>query len=308
MIYLNNIAAVVVTYNRLNMLQKCLSAIKNQTVGCDIIIINNNSSDGTEEWVKENIISESGIIYRNTHQNIGGSGGFNTGMRIAVEKGYEYVWIMDDDCIPCLDALETLIKAGEIIGRGNFGYLSSVVLWKDGTECKMNRQKIKKTYYNYSHLLKHGIIQVEQSTFVSLLFSSEVIKNVGLPVKEFFIWGDDIEYTRRIAVRNGIPSFMVCGSQVVHEMAKNNGSNIVIDGLDRIGRYKFTFRNESYLYRKEGVKGALFYFAKCGVYFFRILFKSPNYKLKRLGVLIGSMIKGIFFNPKIEYIQEDKNG
>ena len=303
MLQLNNVVAVVVTYNRLEMLKKCISAIENQTYSCDILIVNNASTDNTEEWIVSYSKSKDNIIYYNTGENIGGAGGFNYGMRKAVEAGYDYVWVMDDDCIPNTDALEKLMNADKILGGPeNYGYLSSVVLWTDGTECKMNRQKIRKAYYENVHYLKDSIIQVEQSTFVSLLFSAQTIKKVGLPIKDFFIWGDDIEYTRRITVRNSMNSFMVGNSKVVHAMKENTGSSIATDVPERINRYRYAFRNEGYLYRQEGIKGIAYYIAKCGLNFCRIIFKAKDHKLKRCRVLIGSMIKGLFFNPKIEKV------
>ena len=225
-------------------------------------------------------------------------------MRKAVEAGYEYVWIMDDDCIPKPDSLEKLVAADKTLGGpDNYGYLSSVVLWTDGTECKMNRQKIKKAYYENVHFLKETMVQVEQSTFVSLMFPVQTIKKVGLPVKEFFIWGDDIEYTRRITVRNNVPSFMVGNSQVVHLMKENTGSSIATDVPERINRYQYAFRNENYLYRKEGIKGIVYYILKCGLNFCRILFKAKDHKFKRCWVLISSMVRGLGFNPEIEKVR-----
>ena len=303
MLQLNNVVAVVVTYNRIEMLKKCISAIENQTYSCDILIVNNASTDNTEEWIVSYSKSKDNIIYYNTGENIGGAGGFNYGMRKAVEAGYDYVWVMDDDCIPNTDALEKLMNADKILGGPeNYGYLSSVVLWTDGTECKMNRQKIRKAYYENVHYLKDSIIQVEQSTFVSLLFPAQTIKKVGLPIKDFFIWGDDIEFTRRITVRNNMQSFMVGSSQVVHAMKENTGSSIATDVPERINRYRYAFRNEGYLYKQEGIKGIAYYIAKCGLNFCRIIFKAKDHKLKRCRVLIGSMIKGLFFNPDVEKV------
>lgn len=115
-----------------------------QTCKCDILIVDNASADNTGAWCK-NIKSDYApptfngeVHYFNTGRNIGGAGGFNYGMRKAVEMGYEYVWIMDDDCIPNPDSLEKLMEADEILGgHDKYGYLSSAVLWTDRTECKI---------------------------------------------------------------------------------------------------------------------------------------------------------------------------
>lgn len=296
---MNDTVAVLVTYNRLDMLKSCIDHVIKQSATCDILIIDNASTDNTERWVKQ----QSNIRYYNTGTNLGGAGGFNLGIKKAVQSGYKYLWIMDDDCLPKPDALEKLIEAHKILD-GNYGWLSSIALWTDGHECKMNRQKLKKSFYEYSEYLKYGLVQAEQATFVSLFLCSEIISKVGLPIKEFFIWGDDIEYTRRISIREKYPCFVVGASQVVHAMVHNNGSSIATDDVERLDRYVYAFRNENYLYRKEGITGVLFFFAKCASNFLKIVKKTQNYRFKRIRILITGMLKGFFFNPKIELINK----
>lgn len=295
----DGVAAVVVTFNRLELLKQCVDSLRAQTVHCDILIVDNASTDGTGQWAA----SQPDLAYRNTGSNLGGAGGFNLGMRWAVEAGWEYVWVMDDDTLPKPDALEKLLEADQAL-NGDYGWLSSVALWTDGSECKMNRQKLKKSYYDYSPLLKYGLVQAEQATFVSLFLRRETILRVGLPIKEFFIWGDDIEFTRRIAVREGAPCFLAGGSQVVHATKNNEGSNIALDDPERIGRYFYAFRNEAYLYRQEGVKGRLFCFAKRGRDFLRIMWYGKP-KLRRLGVLARGIWAGTVFRLHIEEYKND---
>lgn len=291
------VAAVVVTYNRLELLRQCVDALRAQTTVCDILIVDNASTDGTDKW----LASQPDLCYRNTGSNLGGAGGFNYGMRWAVEAGYDYVWVMDDDTLPMPNALQKLLEADRVL-EGNYGWLSSVSLWTDGSECKMNRQKLKKSFYDYSPLMKYGLVQAEQATFVSLFFRSETIRQFGLPIKEFFIWGDDLEYTRRIAVRGGMPCFLSGQSQAVHATKINVGSNIALDDVERIARYFYAFRNEAYLYRQEGIKGRAYCFAKRCRDFLRIMwFGKP--KWPRFGILFKGIWAGFFFRPKMEFVQ-----
>lgn len=166
----------------------------------------------------------------------------------------------------------------------------------------MNRQKIKKSFYEHVELLRHGIIQIEQATFVSLFFPAEVICRAGLPIKEFFIWGDDLEYTRRISCRMGLDCYAVGQSIVTHMMQSNNGASLSTDVPERIERYRYAYRNENYTYRKEGIKGMLYYLARSGRELLRILLHSPDHKAKRSMVLIGSVFGGFAFCPGIESI------
>lgn len=299
---MHKIAAVVVTYNRKEMLEQCIAALMNQQdANCDILIVDNNSTDGTHLVMEQ--YKNQGVQYKKLNENIGGAGGFNTGMRWAVEQGYDAVWIMDDDTLPSPDALSALLQADRHL-NGEYGWLSSVALWTDGHECKMNRAKLKKSFYEYSEYLKYGIIQAEQATFVSMFFRAETIRKAGLPIREFFIWGDDIEYSRRISVRMNMPCFVVGASQVVHAMKENNGSSIANDQVERIARYNYAFRNENYLYRQEGVRGFVYYMAKCALNLCRIWAKAPNYKAKRSAIIIKNFFGGFFFQPRVEYIEK----
>lgn len=294
-----DVAAVIVTYNRKKLLTQCIEKLlTQQSAECDVLVIDNGSTDGTAEALQQ--IHDPKIHYFNTKRNLGGAGGFHFGIKKAVEDGYRYVWIMDDDTLPYSDTLKKLQEADKLLD-GQYGFLSSVVLWTDGRECKMNRQKISKSFYRHVELLKYGIIQIDQATFVSLFFRAETVLRVGLPIREFFIWGDDIEYTRRIAVRNQLPCYLVGQSRVVHAMQDNRGSNIALDSMERVPRYRYAFRNENYTYRQEGWRGICYYYAKCGLNLWRIFTQSKNHRAARCRTVLAGMLNGLFFNPSIEY-------
>jgi GT2 family glycosyltransferase len=90
------IAVVLVTYNRLYLLKECLTSLRKQTYKPDkIIIINNDSTDGTTDWLDEQTDLE--VIHQ---ANLGGAGGFYTGIKLAYEQGFDFIWVMDDDVEP----------------------------------------------------------------------------------------------------------------------------------------------------------------------------------------------------------------
>ena len=141
---MKKIVAVVVTYNRKKLLKENLNALLNQSYkDFDILLIDNASTDGTKEYVKEELENEK-ITYINTGANLGGAGGFNFGVREAIERGYDYAWLMDDDTIPTETALESLANKTELL-KGDFSFLSSLCKWTDGNIATMNKQII--TYY-----------------------------------------------------------------------------------------------------------------------------------------------------------------
>lgn len=298
---MKKVAAVVVTYNRKELLLQNIESLLKQTYNSylDILIIDNASTDGTVNDIVDYIIQNK-VIYVNTGKNLGGAGGFNYGIKEAYRLGYEYIWIMDDDTIPQVDALEMLLKADTYLNH-DYGYLASNVLWKDGTICLMNRQK-----YKYKHIdpsdYKENLIRSTQASFVSLFFSRKVIKKIGLPIKEFFIWGDDVEFTRRMSTIHNFPCYMVKNSKVNHLMSVNSGSNIAVDIPERISRYRYAYRNEFYTYKREGFIQIGYYFAKCIYHLTKIILFGRNPKKQRLITLVNAVREGFYFNPPIEFI------
>ena len=126
-------------------------------------------------------------------------------------------------------------------------------------------------------------------------------REMGLPIKEFFIWGDDVEYSNRLHKK--YPCYVAGRSIALHDTANNEGSNIAKDDAARIGRYKFAYRNEMFIAKQNGLKGLLRQGAKICLHMARVLVHGKH-KFKKWGVILGSSIRGIFFNPKIEYIEE----
>lgn len=302
---MNHIVAVVVTYNRKELLKECIENLLLSDTKCDILVVDNHSTDGTEKSIYE-YIQRKDIVYWNTGSNLGGAGGFSYGIRKAIEMGYDYVWLMDDDCMVHRDSLTEFVKAhNKIVNERNekYGFLSSKVLWKDGQICQMNVQRypLTQNIKDFSQNLQPAYM----ASFVSLFVSAEIIKEMGLPIKEFFIWSDDWEYTRRISRR--YPCFVATSSEVTHKSASNIGAKIESDSKERLDRYKYLYRNDVYLYRREGIKGFTYETGRIIAHCLRVIFKSKDSKMDKLKIIIGSTIKGFSFKPEIEFVGEQND-
>lgn len=116
---MTSICAVVVTYNRKAMLERCLSSLAAQTVAVrDIVVIDNGSSDGTSQMLRQH--PEQRLLVRSLSTNTGAAGGFNIGVKRAYETGDDAIWVMDDDVFPDPDALEELLRArASLAARGS---------------------------------------------------------------------------------------------------------------------------------------------------------------------------------------------
>lgn len=211
------IAAVVVTFNRKQLLLECLQALINQTHKIDAIyIVDNASTDGTPELLIEKgfieeyqcsvesmkILNNITLYYKRLKENLGGAGGFYEGLKSTFEKGYDWYWIMDDDAIPEPDSLSKLVKH---IYEKDVVALACKVIDNNGKISEMHRG-----FFNYRKLFpvlqdplkieeyQNDRIEIDFASFVGILVNRQAIEKIGFPRAEFFIHNDDLEYCIRL--------------------------------------------------------------------------------------------------------------
>lgn len=217
--------AIVVTYKRELLLKECLLALESQSLNQIIVVNNGGVSDSLTCWTVESFSTENKtpITLINTDENLGGAGGFALGMQAAMEQRFDYLWLMDDDCVPDQGSLAALLKSAhsghkDSLGRPH-GFFASQVFWSDETLHNMNIPELTKKWYSATHL-ENTALEIKRCSFVSVLIPSSVIRKVGLPIKEFFIWGDDVEFTLRISDNYGYGQY--CLDSSVHHMTTSN--------------------------------------------------------------------------------------
>jgi rhamnopyranosyl-N-acetylglucosaminyl-diphospho-decaprenol beta-1,3/1,4-galactofuranosyltransferase len=201
---MDKVIAIVVTYNRQFLLSQCITALRKQTHKIDkILVINNGSSDHTEAWLR----SQSDIEFI-TQENVGGAGGFYTGIKTAYEKLYSWIWLMDDDGYPKEDALEHLFEGNdEELCLRNCSVINKddkkSFVWKTGN-------------YNSVDDVKSTVIKNVAHPFNGTLLHRKIIDRVGFPKANLFLWGDETEYFYRIIKKNKIPYYTKVNSIHYH--------------------------------------------------------------------------------------------
>lgn len=180
--------------------------MRNQTfIDRDILIVNNDSTDGTSEW----LIKQNDLIIIN-QRNTGSSGGQHTAFKYAIDKHYNVLWAMDDDVLPELDCLEKLLE--------DYSDDKIILPLRYGVDGKVffNETKIYNFTNPFSSLwekiidesdLSQKLIKVDGPTFEGPLVPVNIIKKIGLPDKTFFIFGDDGEFFLR-AKKNNYLSYL----------------------------------------------------------------------------------------------------
>lgn len=299
---MKKVIAVVLTYNRRELLQKCLDAILTQTRACDeIIVINNGSTDDTRELLESGLYS--GIKIYNLAENRGAAGGFNAGFRLAYDNGADQVWMMDDDVVPESDALEKLLDADALLeGEGaRRSYLVSLAYSeKKGEWTNLPYLSVHHST-SWPSYLEHGLVAVGYSTFVSILVPRETLEKHGLPIQSMFIWGEDAEFTLRVTQED--PGYLVGTSRVQH-LRPGAGINIVVEtNPARIAYYRHYVRNNIYLARKYKTRRRLFsvIFVKLSL-LARLLVSG---QFRKASIVTRGLVEGVRFSPYVQAIGDD---
>lgn len=226
------IAAVIVTYNRKELLLKNILSCQEQKRLLDkIIIIDNHSTDGTRDYIFKEIDKSyyDKIDYVFLDENVGGSGGFSFGVKYAYEKGYDFIWLMDDDGRPWD---ENTLQNLELYIKNNYLYNTPVMINSlvqcDEENLSFSESQDGKIIY-HKNQIKYDELKGHCSLFNGTLISKELVKKIGIPRDDYFIKGDEKEYFAR-TLKNGIFTTTVVNSLYYHPSPFKWDESITIFG------------------------------------------------------------------------------
>ena len=239
------VCAVVVTYNRLELLTRCLDHLERQARPPDaILVVDNASTDGTEEMLAR----RPGVEVMRLERNLGGAGGFERGLEAAHAKGFDWLWLLDDDTLPEERCLEALL-AGAQRAPSPPSVMTSVVRWRDGSLHPMNRPWLRiAPRGRYAEAVGAGLAPIRAATFVSTMVHRDAVARHGLPPGHYFVWLDDIQYTARILRHEH--GYIVPESTAVHWTPR--AYDTVTDARDR---FYLKVRNQLWLLRGPSFGG-----------------------------------------------------
>lgn len=299
MAILSKTTAVIVTFNRSAKLMKVLDALQAQTLPPDeVLVVDNASTDDTAALVSARAADMPSLRYLRLPQNIGGAGGFHEGMKEAYAQGANYFWISDDDAYPEPDALEKLLHAlhtFEVQTGWRPGFACSRVEWIDESLCEMNTPH---PVWDWPRFVSAGQpwALVDSCSFVSCLVPRWAVKSHGLPIKDYFIWFDDAEYTRRLS--RSYPGIFVPESRVVHDTPDNKGVNYSLVSEKNVWKFKYGARNEASYHRRE--RGFIGFLAFANRVRTELVQGQVPSQLRRQ--IYGALLKGWRFKPAIENV------
>ncbi|MDO4910733.1 MAG: glycosyltransferase family 2 protein [Corynebacterium sp.] len=290
-----NIAAVIVTHKRVEMLRHSLEVVASQSHPVRWIIVVDNGCEGEVKELLADVAGERGV-YLPSKANLGGAGGFAYGFLHAMALGAQAVWCADDDGRP--EGTEVLATLIDCARRHGLDEVSPVVCNIDepdklafplrrGVEWRRYRSELLDPAKPEDDFLP-GIA----SLFNGMLITTAAMERIGVPDLRLFIRGDEVEYHRRL-VRSGLAFGTCLGTAYLHPDGSDEfkpvlGGRMHTQYPDNEAKRYFTYRNRGYLMNQPGMRRLLPQeYARFG-WFFLVQKKDPKgfinwFKLHRLG-------------------------
>lgn len=225
---MNPIGIVICNYNKRDFVVDCIRSVQESKVqNFDIYMVDNASDDDSVEAVKREF-GDSVTILQN-EKNLGGSGGFNTGLRVVLEKGYSYFVCLDNDVQVdenAINALYEYMEANPDVGMAGSrvyhmqmpDYIQQCGLKIDFDYCMAQTL--------YADQLEDGtlpeVIDCDTVATCSVMVRGSLVRetDVGIMPEDNFIYWDDMEWGYRIHLA-GYRVVTLAASKVLHQMGAN---------------------------------------------------------------------------------------
>jgi dTDP-4-dehydrorhamnose reductase len=299
--------AIVLTYNRKELVAQCLASILNQEMGPEqIVLVDNGSTDGTRASLAANgFLADPRIDYLRLARNTGAAGGLRAGIFRAFARGCDWVWIMDDDVVCRPDTLLRLKEAFEenFDDPAKIGFFVSRLVGPQGLANNMpqidDRRDVVSQCADWSEFLHRGLVKLRIATMTSMLLPRSTLAAFGAPCRDFFIWGEDTDYTLRVTQR--LPGFLVGASLALHLRGTPGDLDILNETEpQRIKNFYYLYRNTAYLRRMYWPRHGFYLFLGKAMGQFLSALLKPEQRLRRSWTILAGTAAGLFFRPRAE--------
>lgn len=213
------VAIIILTWNKKSYVINLLTTIdKIIYQNHEIIVVDNASTDGTCEAIRKEFPNVQLIV---NSQNLGGTGGFNTGIKYALAKGgYDYLWLLDNDVEVEKSALSELIRILEsskriaVAGSAMYDLTNKERLLELGYFIELRKGR----FHDNKSLVVDGSVEkeffiVDSVSSCSLCVSVKAINDVGIWDDNFFIYCDDVDWNIRFGKKGykiiSVPSSII---------------------------------------------------------------------------------------------------
>ncbi|MFH1612101.1 MAG: glycosyltransferase family 2 protein [bacterium] len=246
---------IILNWNGWQDTIECLKSIeKNNCPNYQVVVVDNGSTNESVAKIKrhcERAEGERGNLVEiiENKENLGFSGGNNVGMKYALEKGADYVLLLNNDTVVDKSFLSALIAVGEknskagLLGSKIYFYNSPIVssvIMSESEESRSSKNIIWFAGGNINYFSGKGfhiglnkidkgqydqVKKVDYITGCCLLIKKELIDKIGFLDEDYFLYYEDTDYSWR-AKKEGYDRLLVPQSKIWHKcsMGTQEGS------------------------------------------------------------------------------------
>lgn len=272
------VGIILVNYNNYIDTIDCIESL--QEIHYDnyiIVVIDNHSSNNSVEQIKKKYNFVNMI---RADRNLGFAGGNNLGIKIALEKGVEYILLLNNDTVADKLFLNNLIKNitnSEIRGPKICYFDKKNVIWSAGGY--INYKKGIAQHYGINQKDNELFSKNKDCTFLTgccWFFHKDIIEKVGYLDESYFMYTEDLDYCIR-AINNNIKLKYIADSIIYHKVSSSSGGDQSLFSIYYTTRNRFFILNK---YKdKFGVKAKIFTYITRYMKIFICFICSKNYKI-----------------------------
>ena len=236
-----SIFVILVNYKQVKLTIDCIDSIKKSSI-CDIkvIVVDNNSEDGSDEFLKQYYFSDNSVICIQSKCNNGFASGNNLGIKYALNCGADYVMLLNNDTIIAPTMIEELKKASlnkYVTVPKTFYFENKNLIWYAGGTYSKITGSVKHLGYNQIDNEKYTHDKfVSFGTGCCLFIPRTAIEQVGCLSEKYFMYGEDLDYSIKLN-RNGFKIKYVANAHLWHKVgasSPNSKLNIYYDTRNRL--------------------------------------------------------------------------
>ncbi|AAK80130.1 hypothetical protein BJV85_001708 [Clostridium acetobutylicum] len=227
---MKELSIVICNYNKKEYVLNCIDSVLNSSYrDLDIYVVDNASEDGSVEAIKDKF-KDKVMLISNT-ENLGGSGGFNTGIREVLKKDYKYVMLLDNDVILDKEAINNSYRYLEknddtaVVGSKIYSMDNRDKIQEMGAKIDFENFYINPFYKGYIDFIElPEVVECDYVPACSMMVRIEALRRVGIMDEDNFIYWDDIEWGYRFK-KAGYKVVTYGKSKVWHKMGVAQKTN-----------------------------------------------------------------------------------
>ena len=240
----SSVYIIIVTYNGMQWLDKCLKSC----IDYSIVIVDNASTDDTVSFIESNYPNIN--LFKQT-KNLGFGQANNIGIRYALDKGAEHVFLLNQDAYLVNSVLGNLVAFQKV--HPKYGVLSPIHITGDKRKLDKNfsyyLRKDKTGQFYSDFVLGNTLAEVYEVPFVNAaawLLSKRCLETVGGFDPLFFHYAEDVNYCQRVCYHD-FKIGVLPNVYVIHDRNKRKREKIIdfspvyFNEMEK--RYKLKFAN-----------------------------------------------------------------